>query len=139
SLRLGLMYSPEDEQSRSQLSSARLGISPVFGPDKAYWPALWVTDAVRAFENALETPAGTYDVVADRPLTRAEVRIAVARAAGRSKLLNPPGFAQRMMLGDLLEPLSRSLRVSNKRFAAAANWRPNVSNAAAGWMALAGK
>jgi nucleoside-diphosphate-sugar epimerase len=137
SLRLGLLYSPDDEQTRAQAQMARWGISPVIGPDDAYWPALWVDDAASALVAALtEAPPGVYDVVDNHPLTRAELRRAIATALGRPSW-RLPEFLQRLTLGALAEPLSRSLRVTNRAFVDATGWQPSVPDAAAGWRLIA--
>jgi nucleoside-diphosphate-sugar epimerase len=138
SLRLGLLYSPHDEQTRAQLRMARWGIAPVIGPRDAYWPALWVDDAAEACVAAtLRAPAGVYDVVDDRPLTRAELQQAIAAAIGR-RLWRLPGVLQRLMLGQLGDAMARSQRVSNRRFKQATDWMPRVASAREGWQRLGG-
>jgi nucleoside-diphosphate-sugar epimerase len=118
---------------------ARWGISPVVGPEDAYWPALWVDDAASAFVAALTaTPSGVYDVVDNRPLTRAELRRAVATALGRPSW-RLPVFLQRLVLGDLAESLSRSVRVTNRGFVEATGWQPAVPDALAGWRLMAAR
>jgi nucleoside-diphosphate-sugar epimerase len=135
SLRLGLLYSPHDEVTAMQLSMARRGIGSAVGPDEAYWPALWVEDAATAFVAALDAPAGVYDLVDDRPLTRAELHQAMAAAVGR-RLWRLPRPLQPLLTGQLTASLSRSLRVSNRRFREVTGWRPSVPDAAAGWQRI---
>jgi nucleoside-diphosphate-sugar epimerase len=133
SLRLGLLYSPGDEQTRALVGLTRWGISPVIGPAEAYWPALWGDDAARAVvDGTLRAPSGVYDVVDDRPLTRRGLKRAIAEATGR-RLWSPPAVVQRLTLGALSETMSRSLRVRNGRFAGATGWRPEVPDAGVGW------
>jgi nucleoside-diphosphate-sugar epimerase len=132
SVRLGLLYSPHDEQTRAQLRMARWGIAPVIGPRDAYWPALWVEDAEAFVVATLRAPAGVYDVVDNRPLTRGELQQGIAAAIGR-RLRRPPGVLQRLTLGRLADAMARSLRVTNRRFGEATAWRPTVPDASEGW------
>jgi hypothetical protein len=50
--------------------------------------------------------------------------------------LRGPGRAT-LVFGDRLTSLTRSLRVSNARFRAAAGWAPRYPSAHAGWIATA--
>jgi len=133
SLRLGLLYSPGDKATASQRTLARMGIAAVMGPRDGYWPMLWIDDAAAAFVAAAErAPAGVFDVVDDRPVTRGELTRAMSEAAGR-RLWRLPEFVQRLMVPQTLDALVRSQRVSNRRFVAAAGWRPRVPDAFEGW------
>jgi nucleoside-diphosphate-sugar epimerase len=138
SLRLGLLYSPDDEQTRAQVRLARWGVAPVVGPAGAYWPALWADDAARAVvAAAARAPSAVYDVVDDRPLTRAELHRAIAAATGR-RCWRLPAPLQRLALGPLADALGRSLRVTNCHFVEATGWQPAVPDARAGWRLIAG-
>jgi nucleoside-diphosphate-sugar epimerase len=119
------------------IALARKGIGSVVGPGDAYWPALWVDDAAEPMLSAMvAAPAGVYDddddVVDNRPLTRAELHRAMADAVGH-RLRGLPRALQRLLAEQLASSLSRSLRVSNRRFAGATGWRPTVPDAIAGW------
>jgi nucleoside-diphosphate-sugar epimerase len=78
-----------------------------------------------------------YDVVDDSPLTRAELQRAIEEAVGR-RLWRLPRCIQPLLTGQLTPSLSRSMRVSNRRFAEATGWRPAVPDARAGWRRIAG-
>jgi nucleoside-diphosphate-sugar epimerase len=138
-LRMGFFYGPESFQSREQMMYARWGISTSPGPADVYHPAIWIEDAARAVVAALsDVPAGTYDVVDDEPLTTRQLNQALANAVGRRNLMQLPYVVYRWNVGDVLtQVLSRSRRVSNRRFKEATGWGPLVTNASIGWKLIA--
>ncbi len=131
SLRLGSLYGPESPATHEQLDYARKGP----GRGDAYLPQISVLDGARAIVAALmqPIPSGIYDVVDDEPLTRGEVFAAMAQAVGRKRLWQPPAQLMRMMAGVVYDMMSRSLRVSNRRFKEVSGWQPLVANARVGW------
>jgi len=138
SLRMGSLYGPEPS-SWQLLRYARRGIA-AFPPGAldAYLPQIWVPDAASALVTALTqpVPSGVYDIVDDDPLTRGEVFAAMAQAVGRQHLWRPPAVLMRMMTGVVYDAVSRSLRISNRRFKAVSHWNPSVPNARMGWSRL---
>jgi nucleoside-diphosphate-sugar epimerase len=100
--------------------------------------AVGSSDAAAAVAAALHAPAGTFNVVDDEPLTKADYLAALASAAGRRMWLRGPGKAA-LLLGDRLAPLTRSLRVSNARFRTATGWEPRFPSARDGWRATAAR
>jgi 2-alkyl-3-oxoalkanoate reductase len=137
-LRMGNFYGPESGHTQDTLAYARKGMAAVLGPATAYQSSVWIEDAARAVVAALErAPGGTYDVVDDEPLQRAELVPLIARAAGKTRLWRLPGFLMRLMLGkDLVAVNSRSQRVSNRAFRQATGWAPQVPSAREGWQRL---
>jgi nucleoside-diphosphate-sugar epimerase len=138
SLRMGSFYGPEPT-SWQLLRYARWGIA-AFPPGAldAYLPQIWVPDAASALVAAVTqpVPSGVYDIVDDDPLTHREVFAAMAQAAGRQRLWHPPEVLMRLMTGVVYEIISRSLRISNRRFKAVSKWNPSVPNARLGWSRL---
>ena len=134
SLRIGSLYGPEPNTGKF-LRFARWGIAAYPGPHEAYLPQIWVEDAASALIAALTqtVPSGVYDIVDDEPLTRGEVFAAMAQAVGRKHLWQPPAVLMRMMTGVIYDMMSRSLRVSNRRFKAVSSWQPLVPDARVGW------
>jgi 2-alkyl-3-oxoalkanoate reductase len=133
-LRMGGFYSPESVQTLEMLRYVQAGVAPSFGHDQAYQPTIWLDDAASAVLAAMNSaPSGTYDVVDDEPLTRAEHRAVLARVAGRSKLWRIPEWLAPLFLGVTTETIRRSQRVSNARFKAVTNWQPTIKNARDGW------
>jgi nucleoside-diphosphate-sugar epimerase len=136
SLRMGSFYGPE---SPAPQDYARRGIAAFPGRSEAYLPQIWVQDAASAVVAALtgQIPSGIYDVVDDEPLTRGELFAVMAQAVGRKRLLHLPTPVMRMLTGVVYDVMSRSLRVSNRRFKEASGWQPEVPNARVGWACLA--
>lgn len=137
SLRMGAFYGPDAPSTQDQLRIARLGLSPVPGRPEGYLPLIWVDDAARAVVAALDRgDSGIYDVVDDNPLCRVEITAAIASAVGRERLRLLPAWLMRLIGGPGTDSLSRSQRVSNRRFKAATGWTPDVSDAWAGMSLL---
>lgn len=138
-LRMGTLYGPESPAALEQLRYARRGIAAFPGPSDAYLPMIWVRDAASALVAALaEAPSGVYDAVDDEPLTRGENFTAMAQSVGRPRLHRLPGVLVRLFAGVATDLLSRSQRVSNRRFKAVTEWTPTVPNARIGWARIAG-
>ncbi len=112
----------------------RRRVAMVLGRSDAYMSQIWVDDAADAVVvAAARAPAGTFDVVDDAPMTRGALATAMALALGRRKLFLPPMWVVRLAGGRDVLPLTRSQRVSNRRFKEATGWHPSVVDAAAGW------
>jgi nucleoside-diphosphate-sugar epimerase len=138
-LRMGFFYGPESPQSRAQLRYARWGIATVPGRPAAYHPFIWIDDAARAVVAALErAPAGIFDIVEDEPATTEEIAQALAQAVGRRRIFMLPEFMARLTIGrEITAVMSRSQRVSNRRFKDATDWAPQMTNIRAGWRQVA--
>ena len=136
-LRMGFFYGPTSPQSVAQARYARWGISSTPGRGDARHPFIVIEDAARAVVAALEhAPADTFDVVDDDPPTTREVNQTMAAAVGRKRLRPLPNFLVRQTVGnDILAAMSRSQRVSNRRFREATDWQPQVG-LANGWQAV---
>lgn len=133
-LRMGSFYGPDAPNTLEAVALARKGIAAVPGPASAYLSQIWVEDAAAAVVAAVDrAPSGIYNVVDDRPLQRREIVRAIAAAVGRNWLLAPPTWLVRLMGGRDALPLTRSQRVSNRRFRDATGWTPAVSDAHEGW------
>lgn len=140
-LRLGWLYGPDSSHTRETLEYARKGTAAIMGHADAYQSWIWDEDASEALVVALEkAPAGIYDVVDDRPVTRSEMASAMAAAVGRTKLRRLPKLMVRLFTGpEVSEMGSRSQRVSNRRFKAATRWSPEVQSFQQGWQRLVGQ
>jgi 2-alkyl-3-oxoalkanoate reductase len=138
SLRLGGLYGSDLPSTQEQLRLARRGLSMFGGAPEAFTPTLWIDDAASALLAAVDrAPSGLYDVVDDEPVRQRQLKIGLAAAAGRRRLLAVPTWIMRMMAGPAGEVFTRSLRISNRRFREATGWVPAVRNAVEG-MALVG-
>jgi nucleoside-diphosphate-sugar epimerase len=135
-LRLGLFCGPGARHSEQFLAMARHHVVPLIGHPESYLSSIHVADGATAVASALHVPAGTYNVVDDEPLTKREYAEALAFAAGKRPWVRGPG-RMASMLGDRMASLTRSMRVSNRRFREASGWQPRYRSAREGWIATA--
>jgi len=135
-VRFGWFYGPGAAHSEQLFVLARRHLGLVLGPPSSYVSSIHVADAAAAVAAALHAPAGTFNIVDDKPLTKREYAEALARAAGKAMWLRGPGRAG-LLFGDRLTSLTRSLRVSNARLRAATGWAPRYPSAREGWIATA--
>src|SRR5207237_90034 len=63
-----------------------------------------------------KAPVGIYDIVDDEPLQRRELATVLAWAVHRTWLLRPPTFLFRLLAGKNAMFLTRSQRVTNRKF-----------------------
>jgi nucleoside-diphosphate-sugar epimerase len=136
-LRMATLYGPESPATQDLLRFARMGIAAIPGSRDAYLPLVWVQDAARALVAALTAPAGTYDVVDDNPLPRGESFVAIAHGVGQERLHIMPRWLMGMLASATVDMLSRSQRISNRRFKEVAGWAPTVPDARVGWARIA--
>ncbi len=135
-LRFGVFYGPHAAHSEQILDMAKWHIGFVPGRSSTYISSIHVADAANAVVAALAVPGGTYNIVDDTPLTKREYADACAAAVGRRIWISGPGRVG-LLLGDRLTSITRSLRVSNKRFRDVSGWRPRYPSAAEGYRAMA--
>ncbi len=134
-LRFGQFYGPDVSHTATFLRFARWGIGLAAGDPDGYVSSIRVDDAAAAVVAALGAPAGVYDIVDDEPLTRRAFAAALAEAAGRRRHVIVPGKLARWG-GTQAAAISRSQRVSNRRFKEATGWAPRWPSAAVGLAAL---
>jgi nucleoside-diphosphate-sugar epimerase len=135
-LRLGLFYGPGARHSEQFLALARHHVVPLIGHPGSYLSSIHVADGGDAVAAALHVPAGTYNVVDDEPLTKREYARALAVAAGKRPWVRGPGRLA-FLLGHRTMSLTRSMRVSNRRFREASGWQARYRSAREGWLATA--
>lgn len=133
-LRFGWFYGPGATHSEQFLALARRHITVQMGRPGGYVSSIHVADGGAAVAAALHAPAGTFNVVDDEPLTKRGYADALAAAAGKAPWARVPGRAA-LLLGDRSTSLTRSLRVSNRRFRTATSWAPAYPSAREGWTA----
>jgi nucleoside-diphosphate-sugar epimerase len=136
-LRMGSFYGPGASSTEYVVRMAHRGLAMFFGRSKAYYPLIWVEDAALAVIDGLaRAPAGIYNVVDDDPLQRWELARILAQAVGRRRLFRPPSIVLRMLRGKDAMFLTRSQRVSNRKFKAATGWSPMLPSAREGFKLL---
>jgi 2-alkyl-3-oxoalkanoate reductase len=130
-LRFGALYGP-DALLAEMLDVMRKGWSPLPGDPNAFVSSLAQDDAATAVVAALRVPAGTYNIADDEPMRRGEWARSLAMSAG----MRPPRPLPRWVTavgGSIMQLLSRSLRISNRRFRATSGWAPRYPSAASAW------
>ena len=132
-LRFGRFYAPESAQTEMVLQGARRGILMDVGRSNSYVSMIDADDVATAVVAALDAPAGTYDVVDDEPLTRAEHSAALALAMGRRSLRHAPSWA----VPQSADFVAASQRVSNERFKVVTGWRPRSPSVRSGYPKMA--
>ena len=130
-LRFGQFYGPDSGYTRAMVRMARWWLAPVMGPPGSYLALIHLDDAARAVEAALETPPGVYNITEPRPVTRRSFARTMAEALGRRRLYFLPDWLVRRM-GEGVQMLARSQRVSSRRFQRASGWRPEFESAEEG-------
>lgn len=123
-LRFGSFYGPDSQHTLDAIRFARRGFAITPGPRKGYIASISTDDAAAAVVAAVtKARSGTYNVVDDEPVTRGELDRVLATAVGREKLRPVPNVLMRL-LGDKLDHVVRSQRVSNKAMRESTGWRP---------------
>lgn len=130
-LRFGGLYGP-DALLSEMLNMMRKGMSPVPGDPGAFLSSLSQDDAATAVVAALRVPAGTYNVVEDEPMRRGDWTRSLATAAGIPVPRPIPAWMTAIG-GSMLRLMSRSERVSNRKFRDASGWAPKYPNASDAW------
>ncbi len=124
-LRFGLFYGPGSSHTTLLLASARRHVAFVAGAPGDYLSSIHLADAATAVVAALGAPAGLYNAVDDRPVTRREYPVALGAAVGKRPWLSVPGRTANLA-GSRAALLIRSQRVGNGRLRAATGWAPSV-------------
>jgi nucleoside-diphosphate-sugar epimerase len=122
-LRFAQFHGPGNAHVDLFNSLARKRINPFVGAPDSYASLIHADDAGSAVAAAFAAPSGTYNVADDEPLTRAEAGRVVADALG----VEPPHGVPRLVRAALpasAKTISRSQRISNRRFKEATGWAP---------------
>jgi len=121
-------------QSDQILDAARRHIGLAIGRPGGYISSIHVDDAAAAAVAAIGIPPGVYNVVDDDPLTKRDFARAVGDAVDAKPWFLTPGRVARLG-GKRTAALTRSQRVTNRRFREAAGWAPRFASAREGWAA----
>lgn len=130
-LRLGWFHGPGAAHSEQLLALARRHVATMIGPPDGFVSSIHVADGGAAVAAALAVPPGAWNIVDDEPLTKRAFADALAAAVGVTPWVRAPGRAG-LLLGDRTTSLTRSLRVSNRRFRDATGWAPRYPSAREG-------
>lgn len=135
-LRFGVFYGRGAAHSEQILALARHHLGFVPGRGDGYISSIHLHDASAAAVAALTCHSGIFNVVDDEPITKRLYARACADAVDAQPWVAGPGRLG-LLLGDRLTSLTRSLRVSNKRFRAAAVWKPRHPSVTEGYREMA--
>jgi len=139
-LRFAAFYGPDSDTTLGMIRLAKRRIAIGAGPNE-YVSSITTDDAASAVMASLSVAAGLYNVGDDEPVTRREFFAALAGALGvRPPFIAPAGIAK--LGGAKASVLTRSQRVSNRRFVEATGWKPRSRSVHDGWpivIAAAGK
>jgi len=137
-LRYGLFYGGAGNRGTDEmLRLARWRVSTIAGRRDAYMSSIHADDAaaaVLAALDAFDVPTGTYNVVDDEPLHRADHLAAASSAFGLRRLHPIPAWMLRLVAGrSAASALVASQRVSNDQFRTTTGWAPAYPSAREGW------
>jgi hypothetical protein len=123
-LRIGVVLSPAGGALATMLPPFRMGVGGRLGDGRQWMPWIHLTDLVAAMVHLVEVPAGdlepVYNLTAPNPATNAAFTRALGEALRRPTLLPTPGFAMRLVFGEMAEALLLSgQRVVPRRLLAA--------------------
>jgi 2-alkyl-3-oxoalkanoate reductase len=128
-LRYGAFYAPYARSTIDTVRLARRGFFPVLGTGGQFLSSIHVDDAATAAVAALEVASGVYNVVDDEPLRFREYAEAVGVGVGVPPRLRLPVWLVKAIIGDASHIFLVSRRLSNRRFRAAAAWKPRATAA----------
>jgi nucleoside-diphosphate-sugar epimerase len=134
-LRFAGFYGPDAFTLREMVDTMRKGWAPIPGSPEAFLSSLSHDDAASAVVAALEVEAGIYNVSDDEPLRRRDWidQLTSAFAIAQPKTL--PSWVARLG-GSVVELLSRSQRISNRKLRAASEWTPRYPSVREGFRAI---
>ncbi len=138
-LRLAALYGPSSNDSIDMIDMADKGFAISVSPKDAYRSFLWIDDAATAILAALRgARSGIYNVAEETPSRQKHSLSAMANAVGRKRLMGSPSYISQFLLPrDLREIVSRSQRISSKKFSAETGWRSSIQSQMDGWSVIA--
>ena len=129
-LRFGTVIG-DDASTRAIVRAARHGHAGGLGSPVGWAHVIHTDDIGPSVVAAMSVPSGVYNVGAE-PVRRRDLVAAYAAAAGRDGA-GFVGAVARRVGGARLEPLTRSLRVSSRRFTAQSGWAPRRPHLDGSW------
>lgn len=106
-LRTGLVLDRNEGALPQMLPPFWVGAGGPVGSGRQYWPWIHLQDWVDLARFVIQTPAvsGALNATAPAPVTNAEFAAALGRVLGRPAFLKAPGFALKLVLGEMAGPL----------------------------------
>jgi uncharacterized protein len=106
-VRTGFVQTPRGGALQLQAPLFRLGLGGRLGSGRQWWSWVTLDDVVGIYRHAVVSGAasGPLNATAPNPVTNAEYTATLARVLGRPALLPVPGFAPRLLAGQLADEL----------------------------------
>lgn len=106
-LRIGVVMSPKGGALAKMLMPFKMGAGGIVGNGKQYWSWVSLDDVIGAFLYALqnENLSGAVNAVAPRAVTNAEFTKTLGKVLSRPTIFPLPGFAARLVLGEMADDL----------------------------------
>ena len=106
-IRTGIVLEKDGGALPEMLPPFRFGAGGPVGSGRQYWPWIHRDDWVALVRWAIATPAasGAINATGPRPVTNAEFARALGRAMHRPAFMPAPGFALKLLLGEMAEAL----------------------------------
>lgn len=106
-LRIGIVLTPKGGALAKMLLPFKLGVGGLVGSGRQYWSWVSLDDVIGAFHHALtnENLSGAVNAVAPRAVTNAEFTKALGKVLSRPTIFPLPGFAARLVLGEMADDL----------------------------------
>ncbi len=105
--RIGLVLGRDGGALAKMLPAFRLGAGGRLGEGNQWMPWIHIDDLARLFQFAIETPSvkGALNAVAPNPVTNAEFTAQLGSVLSRPAILPVPGFALKLLFGEMAEML----------------------------------
>ncbi|HUJ16360.1 MAG TPA: TIGR01777 family oxidoreductase [Thermoanaerobaculia bacterium] len=106
-LRFGVVLARDGGALRQMMRPFRFGVGGPVGGGRQWMSWIDREDAVRAIEWAVHNPEvrGTYNITAPEPVRNRDFARALGRAMHRPSLLPAPGFALRILFGEMADEM----------------------------------
>jgi uncharacterized protein len=115
--RTGVVLSPSGGALEKMLTPFKLGVGGPVAGGRQYLPWVHIDDVVGALLFALDTgaAAGPINVTAPAPVTNKEFSRALGRALHRPAFMPVPGFALRLLYGEMATIVTTGVRAEPRR------------------------
>ena len=111
-IRTGIVLDARGGALKQMLTPFRMGIGGKLGDGRQWMSWIHLTDLASLFQYAVENPArGAINGVAPGPVTNADFTRELAKAVHRPAMFPIPGFALKLLFGEMSEVLLASQRV----------------------------
>jgi uncharacterized protein (TIGR01777 family) len=106
-VRTGIVLEADGGALPQMLPPFRFGVGGAVGSGRQYWPWIHRDDWVALIRWIIETPAvaGAVNATAPHPVTNADFAKALGHALHRPAFMPAPGFALRLLLGEMADAL----------------------------------